>query len=107
MDGLIGAKISQNIKSLAPIVFFTAAIVFVLNAAAKTVCEEPLKYSLGTIDPRFGLDEEEFMNMIQRAEHAWEDAVNLELFIYDEGTPFKINLIYDDRQKRTDEAKDL
>lgn len=70
-------------------------------------CAEPLKYTIGTIDPQFGLGRDEFKNTIQQAEDIWEKASGKNLFQYDETATLKINLVYDERQAETLEAEGL
>lgn len=64
-------------------------------------CEEPLRYSLGSFDPRFGITREEFLAEISRAEKVWEDAEGKPLFEYVPDAPFAVNLIFDERQEQT------
>ncbi len=67
----------------------------------------PMKYSLGTVDPRFGITRQELLDVISRAKVLWEAPVGLSLFRYDSTAVFRINLIYDDRQQRRDYEKRL
>jgi len=61
-------------------------------------CRLPIYYSVGSVDSRFNTDNEEIQRMALRAEALWEDALDAELFVYDESASFAINLIYDERQ---------
>ena len=67
-------------------------------------CSQPITYSLGSFDARFGLSQEEFLNDVGKATKVWEGALGKDLFQYqDFGGDLKINLIYDYRQKATSE----
>lgn len=70
-------------------------------------CKDPIRYSLGTFDARFGLTEEEFLAEVATAEKVWEDVLGKDLFSFAEDAPFKINLVFDERQAQTIEGKKL
>lgn len=65
----------------------------------------PLRYSLGSIDPRFGIGREQFLTLIRRAERTWEEPLGLVLFEYDPTSDFTVNLVFDHRQQRTLDAR--
>jgi len=67
--------------------------------------EFPLHYSLGTFDRRFGISSQKFLEVATEAKAVWEHSAGRPLFVYDSGAAFRLNLIYDERQERTDEAK--
>lgn len=73
-------------------------------------CIAPVKYSLGDFDDRFGMTEEEFLDVLKEAEQVWETPMNNELFKYTENKnteSVKINLIYDSRQESTEKLKTI
>lgn len=70
-------------------------------------CLPPLTYSLSTIDPQFGLTKEEVLKALREAEAVWEEPLGKDLFSYEEGAPFVINFIYDERQENTLHAQKL
>ncbi len=67
-------------------------------------CVKPVLYSIGTIDNRFGITREKFLNITKEAETIWEKGSGHNLFDYKDDARFKINLIFDDRQEQTLEA---
>jgi antitoxin component YwqK of YwqJK toxin-antitoxin module len=67
----------------------------------------PINYSIGTLDPRFGMDQATFNDIIQQAALTWETSAGIALFRYDPEAPFTINLIFDERQQRRLEEKRL
>lgn len=67
----------------------------------KVPCKRVLAYSLGAFDTRFGMGREEFLQNLQASEAPWEKEAGRELFRYEEGAPFKVNLVFDERQERT------
>lgn len=69
---------------------------------ANAVCPAPLAYSVGEIDPSFGLSLDDVRLALSDAENVWEDAVGQNLFIYDADAAFTVNFIYDERQEITD-----
>ena len=70
-------------------------------------CEQPIEYSLGTFDDRFGLSQGDFLHEASLAEALWEGALGRELFRYVPGAPFTVNLIFDERQEQTIEGQKL
>jgi len=76
-------------------------IVAVIVLKPQTVCEKPLVYSLGTIDSNFNITKTDFLKIISEAENIWEEGTGMNLFTYKEDAPFKINLIFDERQRKT------
>jgi hypothetical protein len=75
------------------------AYLFYLNYFG--ACKDPLKYSLGRFDTEFGVSKAEFLKRVGEGEEVWEKVTNKNLFQYEEGAKFKINLIFDERQRET------
>jgi hypothetical protein len=70
-------------------------------------CDKPFRYSIGSIDQRFGISRADFVKIAEDSEGVWEKALGRNLFQYDPQSNFKINLIYDERQLKSDEARKL
>lgn len=70
-------------------------------------CKNPIYYSLGEIDPRFGLSASELQSAIKEAEVIWEKKIAINLFDHREGSQLKVNLIYDTRQEATDKLEEI
>jgi predicted Zn-dependent protease len=70
-------------------------------------CIEPLRYSIGRVDTEFGLATTSFHAVIAQAEEPWETAAGRDLFVYDPTADFTVNLIFDERQELTNEARDV
>ena len=70
-------------------------------------CDQPLEYSLGDFDKRFGLSQPDFLKTIERATQIWQAPANKKLFSYVPNSELKINLIYDSRQADMDKLKSL
>ena len=64
-------------------------------------CKQPIKYSIGTFDPKFGISREDFFDAISSAEKLWETPAGKDLFKYDPNGSLTINLVYDTRQEST------
>ncbi len=75
--------------------------------AGRLPCRETLAYTVGQFDSRFGLSETEFREAIREAEVPWEAALGRELFHYEVGALFAVNLIFDERQARTIDGQQL
>ena len=70
-------------------------------------CKDPIEYSLGVFDERFGVSKTEFLASLEEAEIAWEKSIGENLFEYKDGGSLKINLIYDNRQLVTDKLEKI
>lgn len=57
----------------------------------------PLKWRMGAVDPRFGLDAGEVKQAVEQAIRLWESAAGKRLFVYDRSSGFPVNLVYDSR----------
>jgi len=62
---------------------------------------QPIAYSLGEFDKRFGVSQKDFLSAVSQAELVWEKPIAKELFAYQPDGKLKINLIYDIRQEAT------
>lgn len=70
-------------------------------------CRRPIQYSIASVDPKFGLTETKLLADIAQAEKIWEAPIGKQLFEYSATGDLKISLIYDYRQKATDELRKL
>lgn len=70
-------------------------------------CKDPINYSLGVFDERFGISQEDFLTSLESAESIWEESISENLFEYKDGGKLKINLIYDNRQLVTDKLEQI
>ncbi len=77
------------------------------NANLLTVCDQTLYYSLGEIDSRFEISQEEVLEILAQSEEVWEQDLHKNVFEYREGADFKINFIFDERQQGTIEKANL
>jgi Matrixin len=64
-------------------------------------CGRPLAYRLDRFDARFGVTHEEFRQSLRQAEEVWERALGRDLFVETSTARLAVNLIYDERQQRT------
>lgn len=64
-------------------------------------CRGPLHYAIGSVDPRFGISQDVLQADLKQAEAIWEDASGEDVLQYDPQADFKVNLIFDERQKQT------
>ncbi len=59
---------------------------------------QPLKYRIAFIDPRFQLSKEQLIEVSQQAAEIWHKETGKIYFSYDSEAQLSINLIYDDHQ---------
>lgn len=62
-------------------------------------CPALMKYRIGALDPRFGITDEEFRRFVEQAGNVWEG--DRKFFQYDPKGKLRISLVYDTRQKFT------
>lgn len=74
---------------------------------AQAVCKVPITYTLGYIDDRFNLSDEEARLALADAESAWEDATGKNLFSYEADGDLVINFTYDQRQEFVEAENEL
>lgn len=67
-------------------------------------CREPITYSLGAFDERFGISETDFVETMKEAEEVWERVDGKELLSYETDGHVMVNLIYDDRQEEVEKS---
>ncbi|TSC84333.1 MAG: matrixin [Parcubacteria group bacterium Gr01-1014_13] len=70
-------------------------------------CTQPIGYSLGSFDTKFGISKDQFTNALAKAEQVWEKPIGKELFTNKPDGNLKINLIYDYRQEATIKMRKL
>ena len=60
-----------------------------------------LRYKIADIDPRFGLSQQEAIQLSQEASNIWKDGTGREYFVYDPDAKLTIHFEYDERQSTT------
>ncbi len=71
-------------------------------------CAQPIPYSIGSLDPRFGLSQADLLATISQAAGIWDKAAGgKQLFVYAPDGNLKVNLIYDNREQATQEVAKL
>lgn len=79
---------------------------FAQNNLAMGSSNQPLKYRIAFIDPRFQLTREKFIEVSQQAAEIWQKETGKTYFIYDSQAQLSINLIYDDHQLMKSEQQE-
>lgn len=99
-------KVFASIVILASLAFFTSDSLG--KRQSVEACSEPILYSVGTFDRRFGLSYEDFLSALAEAEEVWEGPGERNLFSYSpEKGNLVVNLIYDYRQEVTEELTEI
>jgi hypothetical protein len=70
-------------------------------------CSAQIRYSIGSIDPRFNVSTSTLREDIDAAAASWNTAVGKMVFAYDPKGPLRVSLVYDERQAAADEIKKL
>lgn len=79
---------------------------FAQNNLAIGSSNQPLKYRIAFIDPRFQLTREKLVEVSQQAAEIWHKETGKTYFIYDSEAQLAINLIYDDHQLMKSEQQE-
>lgn len=79
--------------------FLVAAVLVV--ALRPGPCARPLAYRLDQFDDRFGISREELRQALREAEEVWERPHGRDLFVETSTARLTVNLVYDERQQRT------
>jgi hypothetical protein len=64
----------------------------------------PLTYSVGAIDPRFGVSPERVLELAEQAREVWEQAAGRRLLRFETGAALKVSLVFDWRQEKLQAA---
>lgn len=80
---------------------------FVWYQSEPYYCQYPLTYTIGDIDDRFQLTENDALQAVEEAERLWEEAAGINLLAYDPSGDVTINFIYDERQNRSDREQEM
>ncbi len=73
-------------------------------------CEESLLYTVGDVDERFGVSNDEIVVALRDAEVLWEDMLGVDMFAFSSTTSSRtipVNLIYDNRQIQSDVSRNV
>jgi Matrixin len=65
------------------------------------ICDTPIRLRVGTLDPRFGVSPADLQSAIQQAGDLWGTVTHRRFFVYDPNAELAVNLIYDERQEKT------
>lgn len=63
-----------------------------------SICDTPISYKLGNLDPRFNISSGQAQKDISQAAEIWATVANKDLFKQDSGAKLTINFVYDERQ---------
>lgn len=72
-----------------------------------TPCSSTITYTIGRLDPQFGLTKATLEKHLVTASQIWSRPVSKDLFAYSANGEITVNLIYDNRQKMTEERTRL
>jgi len=70
-------------------------------------CLKPLRYSIGNVDDRFSVSTSTFRSLAKEAGQPWEEAAGHRLFQHDSEAAYTVNLVFDERQRRTNQTKQI
>ncbi len=77
------------------------------NYVARSVCDVPISYKIGSIDTRFGVSQDQFLSDIFSAVDIWNNSISKKLFDYNSSGELTLNLVYDERQTLHNQIESL
>lgn len=73
---------------------FRAAVV---KSLSYSPCDTPITYTIGTIDPKFGLSKDAVVKDVETATNLWNSTEGKNLFVYSAKSGLMVNFVYDQR----------
>ncbi len=64
-----------------------------------------LTYKIADIDPRFGLSQDQLIQISQQAADIWKQGTGQDYFTYDPNAKLEIRLVYDNSQSRSEQRQ--
>ncbi len=95
----------KNIVSIAIVLVSIGFSGYTLYVSTRRPCDDVLKYSIGRFDNNFGISDKYFKEQLAKAEAIWEKEIGRDILVYSENPDFVVNLIYDERQRVTNEKR--
>lgn len=96
---------SKAIITILVVIFFVVLASVFSYYKYKSYCSSTVKFSLGEVDPKFNLTENEIVSIVNDAAARWDKTSGTDVFEYDPTASLKINLVYDERQANVDKLK--
>ena len=97
-------KFYGNLISFIFIITLLTITVYFLN---KSPCDTPLTYSIGRVDPQFGISKESVKKYAEVASDLWNREMNKYLLKEATSSDVVINFVFDERQRATIQAERL
>ncbi len=92
-----------NVPNIIPVIIL---LVLVCGSAyylyANRPCAQTIYYRVGTLDPRFGISQTDFLADAQQAADLWNAQEGKTLLAYSATGTMPVNLIFDNRQEESD-----
>lgn len=91
--------------------FIGVLVIFVFAGIGLVIgqkkCNEPISVSVESVDQRFKISKADAIKVTKDAVERWNTQGKKTLFVYDENSKLKVNLVYDERQAELDKITDL
>lgn len=93
---MVSSSKASIIPSLLPPLLFIA-VGLITYQLSYNACDNPIPYTLGSVDPKFEITTSRANEDIQKAATIWNSAYTKPLFVYSPNADLKINFTYDER----------
>lgn len=94
-------------KKLILLVLSFLIVIFVNQKILISVCDQPIHYRIDTVDGKFNLSKDKFIEDSKKAADVWNKAYGKNLLVFDPKGNLSINLIYDERQLLNSQINNL
>ncbi|MFA5131878.1 MAG: matrixin family metalloprotease [Candidatus Paceibacterota bacterium] len=101
------ASLSRTVSGLLVFFMITIIVAGILYRLQTKPCAAPLTYRIGSFDENFGISKKDFLAALEQSSAVWSTSVGKNLFMYDPKGDLTVNLIYDERQKVTQQNLEL
>lgn len=78
-----------------------------VNTQVQQKNAQHLTYKIAEVDPRFGLSQDQLIQITQQAADIWKEGTGKNYFTYDPNAKLEIRLVYDDSKNRSEQRQKI
>lgn len=86
---------------------FLALCAFVANIIVFSPCDSPVTYKIQSVDPRFNLSRNDFLQDVEQGAQIWNTAEGKTILQYDQSGNVAVSLVFDQRQELSNQINSL
>lgn len=85
-------------KNIIFLILILATIYYFKDSLYFSVCDKPIAFHIGSVDPRFNISKAEFSSDVQQATSIWDKVADKQLFEENNRSALTINMVFDEKQ---------